>query len=193
MSKIHFESYGRSMRWYEWLSLLFLFGAVCGVRAESVYKCTGAQGAITYQAQPCAPTDTESNITIAPAPTHVHAPEYAVSKGAAETVRTPREHGRSLVRRSEESPQQTSYECRVSDGEIFYRHTPCPHSANGNTRTGKGRDSRSSQGLTVSSRKISREEACTQIRRPGAIGRSGREHDEDVSTYDRNLGHDPCR
>jgi len=31
------------------------------------------------------------------------------------------------------------------------------------------------------------------MHRAGAISRAGHEHDEDVSTYDRNLGRDPCR
>lgn len=195
MGKFEFEASGRSMRWYEWLSLLFLLGLAVGVRAESVYKCTDAQGAIAYQAQPCPTQQMESTVTIAPAPAHAAAPEYALGKDATQTRRTKRGHDASPERRSGEHLQQASYECRVSDGEVFYRHTPCPHSlpADGSVRSGKARDRRGGQSLTVSARKVSREEACAQIHRPGAIGRTGREHDEDVSTYERNLGNDPCK
>jgi len=40
---------------------------------------------------------------------------------------------------------------------------------------------------------VPRDEACQRIHSAGAIGRAGHQHDEDVSTYDRNLGRDPCR
>jgi len=34
---------------------------------------------------------------------------------------------------------------------------------------------------------------CRRLARAGSIGRAGHERDEIVSTYDRNLGRDPCR
>jgi hypothetical protein len=102
--------------------------------------------------------------------------------------------GRHLAAR----PSQVSYECRVSDGEVFYRHSPCPHSVSADAAGGGKNRSRSgsqspSQKLTVSARAVPREEACAQLHRAGAIGRAGHAHDEDVTTYDRNLGRDPCR
>ncbi|MDR3386675.1 MAG: DUF4124 domain-containing protein [Rudaea sp.] len=195
MGKIEFEARGRSMRWYEWLSLLFLLGLAVGARADSVYKCTDTQGAITFQAQTCPAQDTQSSVTIAPAPAHAKPPEYALDKNLGPTREAPRERNTLATQRADERLQQISYECRVSDGEVFYRHTPCPHSlpADGGAHSGKARDRRSGQSLVISARKVPREEACMQMRRPGAIGRAGREHDEDVSTYERNLGRDPCR
>jgi hypothetical protein len=47
--------------------------------------------------------------------------------------------------------------------------------------------------LHVSSQRIAREEACREIQRAGAAGRAGHEHDEVVSSYEHNLGRDPCR
>jgi hypothetical protein len=195
MHKIQFEAHGRSMRWYEWLSVLFLLGVVCGVRADTVYKCIDAQGSIAYQGQPCPAQHAESVVTIAPAPAYSAPPQYAVEKAASVDRSQSRARSLPAARHASEFAQQTSYECRVADGEVFYRHTPCPHSvpADHTTGNGKSRNRSAGQSLTVSSRKVSREEACMQIRRPGAIGRAGRAHDEDVSTYDRNLGNDPCK
>jgi hypothetical protein len=45
----------------------------------------------------------------------------------------------------------------------------------------------------VSSSRIPRDEACREIHTAGSIGRAGHQHDENVSTYEHNLGRDPCR
>ena len=189
-----FEAHGRSMRWYEWVLMLLLLGLVAGVRAESVYKCTNAQGDIAYQAQPCAAAQQQTMLVIAPAPAHAAAPQYAVARRSERTAsRSPRVAQPELAR--SEPRQATSYECRASDGEVFYRHGGCPRSiaaANGgHGKRGKGRAGDAS--VSVSAHAIPHDEACVQMHRAGAIGRAGREHDEEVSTYERNLGHDPCR
>jgi hypothetical protein len=195
MSKNQFQACGRSMRWYEWVLMLMMLGLVAGVRAESVYKCTNVQGAVAFQAQPCPPQQFETQVTILPAPTPAASPDYAIADKKT-SQRTRNEHaGRHVAAR----PAQVSYECRASGGEVFYRHSSCPHSVKAEPATGgknRGRNGSqvaAAQSLTVSGRPVSREEACAQIHRAGAIGRSGRAHDEDVSTYDRNLGRDPCR
>ena len=194
MSKVQFQACGRSMRWYEWVLMLLMLGLVAGVRAESVYKCTDAQGTIAFQAQPCPPRQDETQVAILPAPAHAASPDY----GVAARKQPQRVHVEHNSRHQIVRPAQVSYECRVSNGDVFYRHSACPHSATANASTiGKNRSVGSSktpsQKLTVSSRQVSREEACAQIHRAGAIGRGGSAHDEDVSTYDRNLGRDPCR
>jgi hypothetical protein len=194
MSKIQFQACGRSMRWYEWVLMLLMLGLVAGVRAESVYKCTDAQGAVAFQAQACPSHQNETQVTILSAPASTASPDYGVvDKKPAPRAR--QDHaGPHLPARS----AQTSYECRVSDGEVFYRHSSCPHSvsadaaSSGKSRGRSGKQSMT-QKLTVSSRPVPREEACAQMHRAGAIGRAGHAHDEDVSTYDRNLGRDPCR
>ena len=40
---------------------------------------------------------------------------------------------------------------------------------------------------------LPRGEACRRMAAAGSIGRAGHARDESVSTYDRNLGRDPCR
>lgn len=183
---------GRSMRWYEWLLALLLLALACGARADSVYKCTGSDGAIAYQGMPCALAQ-QTSIEIAPAPSYTASPTYAVpAQGMTRSSRTTRDARRNL----REDRGETSYECRVANGDVFYRHSSCPKSMSGAAAGAKASarsSSASTQKLTVSAREVSRAEACAQIHRPGAIGRRGREHDDDVSTYDRNLGRDPCK
>jgi len=106
----------------------------------------------------------------------------------------------SRAKRAE--PHAASFECRSADGQVFFRHGGCPHSVPaspgaaasqrpaGSTKTGA---TKSGGSVSVSSRRIDRDEACRQIHRAGAIGRAGHEHDDDVGTYERNLGRDPCR
>jgi hypothetical protein len=78
---------------------------------------------------------------------------------------------------------------------VFYRHGGCPHSVpavagSGGTTTKRGKTGGGT--VAVRAQRIPRDEACEQIHRAGSIGRSGHEHDEDVGTYERNLGRDPC-
>jgi hypothetical protein len=197
MDDFDFEPSGRTLRWYEWLLFLLLFFLAAGVRADTVYKCTDAQGDVAFQSQPCTAAQHQALVAIAPAPAYAPSPQYAIDRTANVHAldQVSSSHGRSdVVRARREAQSAASYECRSADGQTFYRHTPCPHSvaATQGGRT-KGRESTAARSVSVSSRRVSREEACAQMRRAGAAGRSGREHDEDVSTYDKNLGRDPCR
>jgi hypothetical protein len=158
-----------------------------------VYKCVGG-GAVAYQDLPCAEDRHERRIELDPAPAWAPSPEYALDR--AEPKRAPQ----SRAIRAE--AQAASFECRSADGQVFFRHGGCPHSVPaspgaaasqrpaGSTKTGA---TKSGGSVSVSSRRIDRDEACRQIHRAGAIGRAGHEHDDDVGTYERNLGRDPCR
>lgn len=180
---------GRSMRWYEWLAGLFLLSLAFGVRAGSVYKCVDASGAILFQDQICATTQAQSDVKIAPAPAYAPPPKYAVEVHASRaSFRPARSQTRSDYR-------DTAYECRASDGRVFYRLGSCPRSLaaeGGSASHGKGRSRGGSASVSVSGQPIPRAEACMQMRRAGAIGRGGHEYDERISTYDKNLGRDPC-
>ena len=187
MDKNSCQAHGRSLRWYEWLVLLLLFGLAGGVRAATVYKCIDAQGGIAYQAQPCAAAQHESTVVIAPAPRYAPSPQYATQARGGRTA--PRAQYPPRRARA----QNLSFECRASDGQEFYRHGGCPHSVAADpadSARGHGRSGGSS--VSVSARAIPREQACAQMHRAGAIGRAGHQHDETVSTYERDLGHDPC-
>jgi len=195
MQQIEFESCGRSMRWYEWLAGLLLLALAVGVRAESVYKCVDADGAVAYQAFACAAQQSQDVIAIPPPPRYAPSPHYLVARqDQTAAPRTP-----SAAR--ERTPKQTAFECRASDGRIFYRLGGCPHSIAGATSAAVGKGHRGTTGaarsgggtVTVAARRVPREEACHEIHRAGAISRDGHEFDEQVSTYERNLGHDPCK
>jgi len=195
MQQIEFESCGRSMRWYEWLAGLLLLGMTVGVRAEAVYKCVNAQGAITYQAISCDAQQAQSVVAIPPPPRYAPSPHYVVARQEETAAPSTRSAAR------ERAPKETAFECRASDGRIFYRLGACPHSIAGATSASVGQGHRGKTGaarssggaVTVASRHVSRDEACHEIHRAGALSRDGHEFDEQVSTYEHNLGHDPCK
>jgi len=193
MHKIEFESCGRSMRWHEWLAGLLLLGLAAGARAENVYKCVDAHGDVAYQATGCAAQQTQSIIAIAAPPRSVAPPHYVVEHTrAAPPARI------AHVTARDRGPRETAFECRASDGRLFYRLGACPHSiaaeiTHAATKS-RGRNAGKNAGTAnVASRPIPREQACHEIHRAGAIGRDGHEFDEHVSTYERDLGHDPCK
>ena len=190
----------RPLRWYEWLLILLLMLLAGGVRAATVYKCTADNGDIAYQSLPCTPEQHSQQMNLGRAPVYQPSPQYAVLHRDEEA---PRVRGES--QRAEHAPREPmAYECRASDGQVFYRHTSCPRSIAANAQTSRGAphagtraagsSTRGAGGsLSVSSRRVTREEACHEIHNAGAIGRPGHELDDDVSTYERNLGRDPCR
>lgn len=186
MQNIQFEASGRSMRWYEWLTGLLLLSLAFGVRAGSVYKCVDASGAIAFQDRACAAAQRQSEIAIAPAPAHAASPQYAIdTRVQRASFREPRSQSRFT--------HASAYECRASDGRVFYRLGACPRSLaaeGGSASHGKGRGGGNS--VSVSGHPVPRDEACSQMRRAGSIGRGGHEFDEHISTYDKNLGRDPC-
>lgn len=159
-----------------WASMAMLVVSA-GVCAESVYKCTDADGGIAFQSQPCAHAQQQSTVALAQAPDYASSPTYAVDGATKDPRHKPRKAQTS-------APQTTAFECRASDGQVFYRHHGCPHRIASNENAQKK--------VGVAAKKISREQACTQIHRAGAIGRRGNDQDETVSAYDRNLGRDPC-
>lgn len=183
MDKMRFEACGRRMRWYEWLAGLALLAVAFGARAGApIYKCVDPAGTVAYQGAPCAARQQQSEVEISAPPAAAHpdassgpAPRtghpHAARSGSAGLSRTPRE--------------ATAFACHASDGRVFYRLGRCPHSLAAMSG-GRGKPA------TVSAVPTRRSEACRQMRRAGAIGRSGHEFDEQVSTYDKNLGRDPC-
>jgi hypothetical protein len=90
-----------------------------------------------------------------------------------------------------------SYECRAANGELFYRHGACPKQITAKSKSSGGnarkRGASDTQTYAVSAQPLARGEVCRQMARAGSIGRAGHERDESVSTYDKNLGRDPCR
>jgi hypothetical protein len=191
MDAIGFDGGGR--RVVRWLGACALIASMASASAASVYKCRDAQGRVAYQDRACAATQQQSEIELMPAPPprplapaqteHRHA-----SAGDAE-----RSHKARAMRRGNAREREvTSWECRGADGTLFYRHASCPKSIAG-ARSSAGPRKGGAKPVAVSATPLPRAEACRRLARAGSIGRSGHEHDETVSTYDKNAGRDPCR
>lgn len=174
----------RTLKLHEWLALLVLLFLCNGVHATAAYKCTDAAGDVSFQSAACTPSLHATQIELAPAPPAVPSPQYAIDRTPPTSL-----HQRNM--HLAHAKTETAYECRTSGGDIFYRLSHCPHSVS--EKSGDRRGAGSAHGGTVSSRPVSRELACSEMRRAGAVGRKGHEYDESVSTYDRNLGNDPCK
>lgn len=164
----------RARRWPICLMLMACAGAAPAARAQTVYRCADRSGALAYQDRPCSADQRQSEVTLAAAPAYVPSPAYAGA--TAPTLARQRPPPRARPARE---PQ--SWQCRAADGELFYRHGRCPAAI----RTTPG-----SAPIAVTARPIARGEACRHIAR-GTHG--GHARDESVSTYERNLGLDPCR
>ena len=160
--------------------LLLTFAVTSNAAAQTVFKCVDEGRHITYQDRPCGPRQRSESIRIEAAPPReAGAPTERPAKPAARSVRTP-----ARVPRAE--PVAQSYECRSASGAVFYRHGRCPASI---PRARKGPRGESGNDRVESTR-MPRSEACRRLR---STAREGSAHDETVSTYERNLGRDPCR
>ena len=149
-------------------------------RAQTIYKCTNGEGGVAFQAIPCNSGMREQQIEIEPAPAHSASPAYA-------NTPTPRQVRPRAPVSKPRAVSDHSFECRGRNGALFYRHDRCPASIDRSGLIG-GRGGAARE--AVSARRIPRLEACRAMR---SVGREGREFDDVPSTYERNLGRDPCR
>ena len=179
------------------LGFLAIAASMCGAaHAESVFKCRGSDGLVAYQDHPCARTAAETQIELEP-PAPVAAPDGVPAPRAD---RTPRKGSRvqaAHAHGAKSKAEVVSYECRADNGELFYRHGACPKqigaAAPKSGASPHGKAASGAQTYAVTAQALDRGEVCRRLARAGSIGRAGHERDETVSTYDRNLGRDPCR
>lgn len=177
------ERRARTTRIRAAIASAWLLAALAGnALAQIVYKCSGPGLPVAYQQTPCASGLRGEQIRLAP-----------VTARPVETVAAPApaRPARRASRPSGATPRaaatSVSYECRSAGGAVFYRHGRCPASI---VRRPTG-SPRAAQGIDrVQATALPRAEAC---RRQRSGARDGVEHDETVSTYERNLGRDPCR
>ncbi|HET6546049.1 MAG TPA: DUF4124 domain-containing protein [Rhodanobacteraceae bacterium] len=174
--------------------------SVCATSAAAapVFECTDGHGLIAFQDRACAPQLHQKRIAIAPAPTVVAPTGRSRPAGPGATAASPRRAvpARSGQRRNSRRSEPVSYECRVSNGEVFYRHSPCPKTVSASssaTRSAHQRGRSRVAPMRVVSHPVSRTQACRQINARTVSDREGHARDEQVSTYERNLGRDPCR
>lgn len=192
--------------------LLVLLLAAFSAHAESVYRCVDAHGATAFQATPCGARARQAEVELRQQPL-IDADAPVATMSSVQMIRTgPAYHlpKHSRARRSDRvrsRKQAISWECRASDGEVFYRHARCPHSVRGDgiARSDDGAQPRLTRShgkrarirdawspVPVSARKVSRADACRQINAAAAVDRDGHARDEQVSVYDHNVGRDPC-
>ncbi len=167
--------------------LLILFAVVSTpVMAQDAWRCRAADGALSFQDHPCAPGAQQREIVFAPAPAPAPSPDYLLPAAPAGVRLVPARTARESAPRS--------FECRAANGEVFYRHGACPASIADATHRAAGGSRRSGPAsVRVTAVPLARREACRRMHASGAGARAGRARDEDVSTYERNLGRDPCR
>jgi hypothetical protein len=174
-----------------------LCALTCGfarvAHADSVYKCRSTDGLVAFQDRPCTGTQSESQVEILPPPPVAPSPDYGRTSRESDSGRThatSKTHGQAMDRR-----EPVSYECHAANGDVFYRHGVCPkqNTADSSSAKARKRSGSATQTFAVSAEALPRSEACRRMANAGSIGRSGHERDDRVSTYDRNLGRDPCR
>lgn len=163
----------QSVRTFALLLLLALL-ATSPLNAQSVLRCVDEHGVVAFQDHPCVAGQFQREVVIEPAPEYQPSPDYAAS---------PARQKRAATRpaRPQHAAEPRSFECRAANGEVFFRHDRCPSSIRG---------ARGTPSISVRASEVSRGEACRRIEHPA---RSGHERDDRVSTYERNLGRDPCR
>jgi len=171
----------------------------------SVYKCVLEDGSTTFSDTPCAEhaevyevrETYKSDFPALRAPRVMASPSHEEPKLPTDVPPT----GNKPETKTQEA---ISYQCSALSGEIWYQHSPCPQRITGRqvspvsgieANTGKPIAGvvLSDKEFAVEEQIVSRERACREIYRHATSNRSGAERDERYSTYDRNLGRDPCR
>jgi hypothetical protein len=188
------------------LSLLVLAVVAAPAHALTIYKCTDADGLVAFQEKPCSAHTRGGEFAVRAEPAVADAAPTAVAPapraGKTRATASSRSRNPPASRRRTRTPVVTvapdaSWECRAANGDVFYQHSPCPAAIAGNVElrhaATRGRSRAGTAAVAVSGRPIARADACRRIHAASAGDRSGHEHDEDVSTYERNLGRDPCR
>jgi hypothetical protein len=176
--------------------------------AGAIYRCVDASDVPAFQAVPCAALSAQTVMKVHPQPLiDAGARPLPVPVVRATHASSRESHARVHAHgtRGERRAQATSWECRAADGEVFYRHSRCPHSVPGDgvmRSTGRyvirrGRGTRGARDawspVSVHARKVSRALACSRINAVAAVERDGHARDERVSAYEHNVGRDPCR
>ena len=188
-------------------AVLLLLAIPGGTRAGTIYKCVAAGAAVTYQDKPCAAHARQAVMSLRQQPLiDDQAPAAPpVPRSARASSRKSRTPVRARGAHRKRAAHATSWECRAADGEVFYRHSRCPHSVPGDgvmrsggtylIRRGSGRRSSARSAwspVSVHAHKVSRALACSRINAVAAVERDGSARDEHASAYEHDLGRDPC-
>lgn len=176
-----------------WMFLLLALAAAFDGAAANAYKCMNEKGEVAYLQTPCPAGSAGRRFVFAREPVVAAAAPATPTKSSRKAPHAQRR----MPMRAPAEAAPTSYECRVANGEVFYQHGPCPAAvvAAGSVKRdrGRGRTAMPAQMTAVSARAVPRQDACRRIHAASASSRAGHERDENVSTYEKNLGRDPCR
>lgn len=186
------------------VSLFALAAIAAPAHALTIYKCTNAEGVAAYQGTPCGNGARGGEFALRAEPPGVAPPAQPASgrNPRSDRAKSPSRRDAATSRRRARAPvvsvsPDASWECRAANGDVFYQHSPCPAAVAGTVElrhaATRGRSRGAAAAIAVSGKPIARADACRRIHAPSATDRAGHERDEDVSTYERNLGRDPCR
>lgn len=173
------------------MALFGLFAATAA--AEDVYKCVGSDGRLSYQARPCAQGQVQSTVSIRKAPPAPAPLPQAKGTASQEQIQSSLDFMKRSAPPAAPPAAQApavpkSYKCTADNGAVFYQHNECP------SLITIGQSDKLRYVTKVKGVEITREEACSQIYKVTASAREGSEHDDRVSTYDKNLhGDSNCR
>jgi hypothetical protein len=187
------------------LVVAILAASACGeAGAKQLFRCDTGNGT-SYQDTPCAKPETQDVIgqfavEAVPEEEALRWGDQAAEAADLDPRDWPREPAPSRTpAQVREEPQ--AYRCIASNGAVFYRHDRCPDTVDHGTSVSVHHDRYSGNQVvtstptynSVTSQRVSRKEACKEME--SIANRSRRERDKDgaASSYDRNLGRDPCR
>jgi len=173
-------------RVHRYPNAVLLLAACLGIgatQAADIHRCTSADGSLAFQDTPCPADQRAERVVLPPPPSAQPSPDYAIDP-ARTNARRPR------AARAPRVAEPDAYECTTANGVRFFRLSACPVSIPRGDGGPAARRAATRAEERVRARRVPIREACRALRLPG---RSGREHDETISTYERNLGRDPCR
>jgi hypothetical protein len=168
--------------------LILLLAPVCVSAAPLIHRCVDAHGEVSYQQTSCPPDSSEDTIPI-------RADDVRPSPLLPLFVPPEEEIPEPPPAPQPADPPPVSYLCATADGTRFYRHDGCPAQLAvrqpyiwvGDTPV------TIPVFVPVYASEVPRKAACRAIYDRGASRRSGSQHDERYSVYQRATGRDPCR
>ncbi len=166
----------------------------CGAGARDIYTCDGPGGAKIFSQTPCGKNAKVAPMhelqTVGDSPAVREASEEAAKERDA-AAKAAAESASKAPPTPAAPPPQEAYRCIVPNGEVFYRHAPCPESVEVVTTTWVGNTPVSlTRYAPVQSVDVSRDNACAAIRKPDK--RFGQGRDESYDLFARREHRDPC-
>ncbi len=169
--------------------MIALITALALTAAPTVYKCTAADGRIAFQSQPCAGTKSE-RVELRHEPAYIPPPPPPAPAPAQTAPATPA----PTLASAPPPPRAVSYRCEAENGEVWYRHSPCPirvTATHGTAYLPGGAATVTSRAF-VQQTEVPREHACREISAIDRRDRPGADRDETATPYDKRAGRDPC-